>query len=463
MDINEPQLPYYRNIVRMNYNEIQDYVSENGFMFRKEKRMIIKKGDEIPMFKEIKNSREMIKCRLFSVICLLSLKKQMPIEIDHFIPRQLYLFNRSNIGNFIVVTGRNKTEEKRINDIIALKMYFSIMIKELVCIIPQFAPIIALLDCKYSTKALYKKYDEIFTETLNIDPIYLGAMASIEMKIHNDTDKMLSVSMIHTLFSDSIHCIINKLTSNKIFQKMLSVANKRILEEKTDIRQTVPLDFSSSNNENVVITNGQGLDSSQFIQNHLESGLNDSKKTTNSIETKTKNNAISFIISNIDLNVNQVQDSTPLVPNQVGNPHVISPIQNPISNQNQYVVVGMDIDSLKTVQKDQLYQLLLESMSNNPLEGGVSFDRINETVTWLINYYNLYAIQQSDINDVLGSIISSLNQKVNTLENVITSSQLYPVCIQQQHIFYPQSVMYQQPVSYQQVLPQELVIIQKNI
>ena len=196
-------------------DEQNAYVSEGGYMFVPERKAVIKKHNNITYTRQISSIRDIIKSRIFSVRCLLSITNDCGFSLFHLVPRDMHIYSLKF------------KDVRKNNDLFFYKVYFYSVLMDIQCKFPQFSYIIDRMETVSTYRAVYGDYDRIFKDVTGIDPIWFGLVVSLEAKIHNTTDKIIPLSLIRSIMNDSIHAYIaNNQLPNKRKNAIVETAKK---------------------------------------------------------------------------------------------------------------------------------------------------------------------------------------------------------------------------------------------
>lgn len=165
-----------------------------------------------------KNSRDIIKYRIYSCKLLLSYLNKENIILKHFIPLEMH--------NFII---ENKKE--KITDLNILKNYFLNLIKILSEKLPDFSILINNNNNNknLSSITLYKLYEKIFIKYTNLNPKLIGMAFSLESFI------LISIEKKKYLDYNIIKNILENNQFNIDFNKNLNIKNLKIINLKKKI------------------------------------------------------------------------------------------------------------------------------------------------------------------------------------------------------------------------------------
>ena len=170
-----------------------DCLSQNGYKLDKDQKTITKVVDGVCYKRSIKNTRDIVKYRVFSLRCILSIIQNRGFNIYHYVPVDMYNYS---------VKFRSMLKHK---EMLFYKLYFYNLLLEVQKKYKQFDCIIDKIKNSYSYKAIYHEYDEIFRKTVGIHPIWFGLIVSLEIYIHNRTDRMISLDLIRSAMNDNIN------------------------------------------------------------------------------------------------------------------------------------------------------------------------------------------------------------------------------------------------------------------
>lgn len=179
-----------------------EYKSEGGYVFEKENRTIKKVVNGILFKRCIASSRDVLKYRIFSLRCLLSIIHQRGFKIFHLVPTDMYTYS----VRFKKMTNKN--------DLLFYKLYFYNMLLETQKRYTQFDYLIDKIEKSYSYRHVYTEYDRIFRDIIGINSIWFGMLISLEIHIHSCSDKMISLDTIRAAMNDSINRHIADVTES---------------------------------------------------------------------------------------------------------------------------------------------------------------------------------------------------------------------------------------------------------
>lgn len=178
-----------------------DCLSQNGYKLDKDQKTITKVVDGVCYKRSIKNTRDIVKYRVFSLRCILSIIQNRGFNIYHYVPVDMHNYS---------VRFRSMLKQK---EMLFYKLYFYNLLLEVQKKYKQFDCIIDKIKNSYSYKAIYHEYDEIFRKTVGIHPIWFGLIVSLEIYIHNRTDRLISLDLIRSAMNDNINASFLPTTS----------------------------------------------------------------------------------------------------------------------------------------------------------------------------------------------------------------------------------------------------------
>lgn len=216
-----------------------EYVSRGGYIFNKGEHMVKKIVNGKIFKRSINSTRDALRYRLFSLRCLLSIVRDQGFSLYHLVPTDMHEYN---------IKFRSTNNK---NDILFYKLYFYSMLLEIQKKYTQFDYLIDQIKKSNTYRNVYSEYDRIFKDVTGLNSVWFGLLISLEIYIHNCTDRLISLDIIKSVMNDPINKYIMEQTENdnKVMFDSDQLSSEEIKESLGYSPKTVESDLSSVNSD----------------------------------------------------------------------------------------------------------------------------------------------------------------------------------------------------------------------